>query len=145
MSMYHFIEQTVGQHMTRNVIAVRGDTTLRDLETLIADHDFNAFPVVEAGHMIGIVTKFDFLKAFAFTTQQMVPHYDELMQTPVSKVMTSPVVHVEPNAPMTRALQLMLSLKARCMPVVDEAGQLVGILSRQDIIRALKASIEKPE
>ena len=31
--------------------------------------------------MLGIVTKFDFLGAFAFTTGQMVPHYDELMRT----------------------------------------------------------------
>ncbi|MGO9702550.1 MAG: CBS domain-containing protein [Xanthobacteraceae bacterium] len=50
---------------------------MRELEALFEKHDFNSFPVVEEGRMLGIVTKFDFLRAFAFTTGQMVPHYDE--------------------------------------------------------------------
>jgi CBS domain-containing protein len=62
--------------------------------------------------MLGIVTKFDFLKAFVFTTGQMVPHYDELMKRPVADMMTEPVVHVEPTTPLTRGLELMVSLKA---------------------------------
>ena len=51
--------------------------------------------------MLGIVTKFDFLHAFAFTTHQVVPHFDELMRRTVADVMTEAVVHVEPAAPLT--------------------------------------------
>ena len=68
--------------------------------------------------MFGIVTKFDFLRTFAFTTGQMLPHYDELMSRPVAEVMTEAVVHVEPAAPLTRVLQLMVSLKSRSFPVM---------------------------
>jgi CBS-domain-containing membrane protein len=78
--MYRFLECTVGQYMTRDVTIVTRQVTLRDLEALFEKHDFNSFPVVEEGKMLGIVTKFDFLKAFVFTTGQMVPHYDELMK-----------------------------------------------------------------
>src|SRR6516162_139029 len=99
---------------------------------------FNSFPFVEEGKMLGIVTKFDFLRAFAFTTGQMVPHYDELMKRPVAEVMTEAVVHVEPTAPLTRVLQLMVSLKARSFPVVGAERQLVGIISREDVMRALR-------
>ena len=60
--------------MTRDVTAVTRDVTLRELEALFERHDFNSFPVVEEGKMLGIVTKFDFLRAFACTTGQMVPH-----------------------------------------------------------------------
>ena len=88
--------------------------------------------------MLGIVTKFDFLRAFAFTTGQMVPHYDELMKRPVAEVMTEAVVHVEPTAPLTRVLQLMVSLKARSFPVVGAERHLVGIISREDVMRALR-------
>ena len=88
--------------------------------------------------MLGIVTKFDFLRAFAFTTGQMVPHYDELMKRPVADVMTEAVVHVEPTAPLTRLLQLMVSLKARSFPVVGAEQQLMGIISREDVMRALR-------
>src|SRR6186713_1429371 len=116
---YRFIQSTVGQYMTHAVQTVTRRVILGDLEALFAKHDFNAFPVVEEGKTLGIVTKFDFLRAFAFTTGQMVPHYDELMGRPVADVMTEAVVHVEPTAPLTRVLQLMVNLKARSFPVMS--------------------------
>ncbi len=93
--------------------------------------------------MVGLVTKFDFLKTFAFTTGQMLPHYDELMSRTVGEVMTEAVVHVEPAAPLTRVLQLMVNLKARSFPVVAPDGHLVGIISREDIMRALKEATQE--
>lgn len=137
MSMYKFLECTVGQYMTRNPVSVGRDVTLRDIENMLHDHDFNALPVVEDGKLVGIATKFDFLKAFAFTTRQLVPHYDELMARKVGDVMTVAVVTVEPTSPLTRALQLMVDMKARSLPVVED-GKLVGMVSRTDIMRALK-------
>src|SRR5262245_2751406 len=109
--MYRFLQSTAGQYMTRGVTTVTRDVTLRDLEALFEKHDFNSFPVVEEGKMLGIVTKFDFLRAFTFTTGQMVPHYDELMKRPVAEVMS---------------------------PVVGPKRQLVGIISREDVMRALR-------
>jgi len=136
--MYRFLEYTAGQYMTHPVKTVTRQTTLRELEALFEKHDFNAFPVVEGGEMVGLVTKFDFLKTFAFTTGQMLPHYDELMSRTVGEVMTEAVVHVEPAAPLTRVLQLMVNLKARSFPVVAPDHHLVGIISREDIMRALE-------
>jgi CBS domain-containing protein len=49
---------------------------LRELEHLFETHDFNGFPVVEGHHLLGIVTKFDFLKNFVFTPSTVFPHYD---------------------------------------------------------------------
>jgi CBS domain len=74
--------------MTPAVKTVTRQVTLRDLEALFEKHDFNAFPVVEAGKMLGI------------TTSQIVPHFDELMRRTVADVMTEAVVHVEPAAPV---------------------------------------------
>ncbi len=140
--MYRFLEGTAEQYMTRAVTTVTRQTTMRELELLFEKHDFNSFPVVEKEKMLGIVTKFDFLRAFAFTTGQMVPHYDELMRRPVAEMMTEAVVHVEPAAPLTRVLQLMVSLKSRSFPVIDPDRQLVGIISREDVIRSLKETTQ---
>jgi CBS domain-containing protein len=96
------------------------------------------FLSLEARKMLGIVTKFDFLQAFAFTTSQIVPHFDELMRRTVADVMTEAVVHVEPAASLTRILQLMVDLKSRSFPVIGSEGQLVGMISREDVMRALK-------
>ena len=128
--------------MTRAVTTVARQTTMRELEKLFERHDFNSFPVVEDEKMLGIVTKFDFLRAFAFTTGQMVPHYDELMGRPVAEMMTEAVVHVEPAAPLTRVLQLMVSLRSRSFPVIGPDRQLVGMISREDVIRALKEATQ---
>jgi CBS domain-containing protein len=142
--MYRFLECTAGQYMTREVVTVTREITLRELEALFERHDFNAFPVVEAEGVVGLVTKFDFLKAFAFTTCQMVPHYDELMRRHVSEVMTEAVVHVVPTAPLTQVLQLMLTLKSRSLPVMDLDRRLVGMISREDVMRALREATERP-
>src|SRR5438045_3207128 len=121
--MYQFLECTAAQYMTRSVTSVTRQVTMSELGQLFEKHDFNSFPVVEDGNMLGIVTKFDFLKTFAFTTGQMLPHYDDLMQCPVAKMMTEAVVHVEPTAPLTRVLQLMVSLKTRSFPVIGPERQ----------------------
>jgi CBS domain-containing protein len=141
--VYRFLEGTAAQYMTRAVTTVTRRTTMRELEALFEKHDFNSFPVVEKEKMLGIVTKFDFLRAFAFTTGQMVPHYDELMRRPVAEMMTEAVVHVEPAAPLTRVLQLMVSLKSRSLPVIGPDHQLVGMISREDVMRALKEATRK--
>jgi len=140
--MYRFLEATAEQYMTRAVTTMTRQTTMRELGATIAQRDFNSFPVVEDGRVSGIVTKFDFLRAFAFTTGQMVPRYDDLMKRPVAEMMTEAVVHVEPAAPLTRVLELMVSLKSRSFPVMDPDRQLVGIISREDVIRSLKEATQ---
>jgi CBS domain-containing protein len=141
-AMYRFLECTASQYMTRSVTR---QVTMLDLETLFEKHDFNAFPVVEAGKMLGIVTKLDFLRAFAFTTSQIVPHFDELMRRTVADVMTEAVVHVEPAAPLTRVLQLMVSLRNRSFPVIGPDSQLVGMISREDVMRALRETTREAQ
>jgi CBS domain-containing protein len=144
-AMYRFLECTASQYMTRTVQTVTRQVTMLDLETLFEKHDFNAFPVVEAGKMLGIVTKLDFLRAFAFTTSQIVPHFDELMRRTVADVMTEAVVHVEPAEPLTRVLQLMVNLRNRSFPVVGRGRQLVGMISREDVMRALRETTREAE
>jgi CBS domain-containing protein len=137
-TMYGFVGCMAGQFMTRTVITVNRQTTMRELAVLFEKHDFNAFPVVEDGRLCGIISKFDFLHAFAFTTGQVVPHYNELMNRTTAEVMTEAVVHVDPASPLTRVLQLMVSLKTRSFPVMSADGQLEGMISREDVMRALK-------
>ena len=136
--MYRFLECTAAQYMTRPVMTVTRQLTIGELGKLFEKHDFNSFPVVEDGNLLGIVTKLDFLRAFAFTTGQMLPHYDDLMQRRVAEMMMEAVVHVEPTAPLTRVLQLMVSLKMRSFPVIGPEHQLLGIISREDVMRALE-------
>jgi len=137
-TIYGFLACTASQYMTPTVVTVERQTTIRQLGALFEQHDFNAFPVVENGRILGLVTKFDFLRTFAFTSSQMVPPYDDLMSRRVGDVMTEAIVHVDPTSPLTRVLQLMVSLKMRSLPGMTPDRQLLGIISREDVIRALK-------
>ena len=142
-TVYRFLESTTERYMTAKALSVTRHCTLAEAETLFDRHDFNAFPVVENDKLLGIISKFDFLRAFTFTTGQMVPHYDELMKRPVEDVMTKHVVCVEPNTPLTRVLQLMVSLKLRSFPVLGPGRKLLGMISRGDVMRALGEATQR--
>ena len=51
MSMYKFLQYHVGEFMTKNPVSVTRDVTLRDIENMLHNHDFNALPVVENGKL----------------------------------------------------------------------------------------------
>ena len=132
-----FYELHVADHMTTNVVTLTPDNTLHDAGELFDRFDFNSIPMTENGKLIGIISKFDFMRAFAFTPEHLLPDYEALMKMPLREFMREELVTTEPDVPLTRVLQRMVELRTRSFPVVSN-GHLVGIVSREDIIRALK-------
>lgn len=137
-----FFERKVADHMTTEVVSLSPDSTLREAGELFDRFDFNSIPVLENGKLIGIISKFDFMRAFAFTEQHPLPDYESLMNSPLREFMREELVTTAPDVPLTRVLQRMVELRTRSFPVVD-GGNLVGIISREDIIRALKESTSR--
>jgi CBS-domain-containing membrane protein len=127
--------------MTRTVKTVGRDTTMRELQRMFDKVDFNAFPVRENDDVIGLVTKFDFLKCFAFNTGRMVPSYDDLLSRRVVEVMTPEFIYVDAGTKLARVLQLMVDHRIKSIPVLDAAQRLVGIIAREDIMRALASGV----
>ncbi|MBN8985584.1 MAG: CBS domain-containing protein [Rhizobiales bacterium] len=136
--MYRFIEQTVEDYMTREVRTVSRDVAMDELNNLFAASDFNAYPVTDQTQMVGLVTKFDFLKCFALTLSSMVPRYDELMKRTVADVMIHEFIYVNTATKLVRVLQLMVEHRLRSIPVLGVGQRLVGIISREDVMRALR-------
>jgi CBS domain-containing protein len=135
--VYRFLEETVAGHMTRAVKTVARELSVRELGGMFERDDFNTYPVEEDAQVIGIVTKFDLLKCFAFTPSQMVPHYGELMNRTVADVMISEFIYVHPDTKLARVLQLMVEHRIRSIPVIDGDHRLAGIVAREDVLRAL--------
>jgi CBS domain-containing protein len=133
-----FIEQVVTDHMTRNVKTVTRGLTLRELGDLFERDDFNTYPVEENGQVVGVVSKFDHLACFVFTPAHMMPRYDDLMKRTVNDIMTSDFIYVGADTRLTRVLQLMVDHRIRSMPVIDGDQRLAGIISREDVMRALR-------
>jgi CBS domain-containing protein len=138
--VYKFLEQNADGYMTRNVKTVTRDLNMLQLSEMFERDDFNSYPVEEDGQVVGIVTKFDILKCFAFTPSQMVPRYLDLMNRKVGDVMTPEFIYVRPDTRLTRVLQLMVEHKIRSIIVLDGSQRLVGIVAREDVINALKAT-----
>ncbi|MDH2399080.1 CBS domain-containing protein [Bradyrhizobium sp. SSUT18] len=138
--MYKFLEQTVDGYMTRNVRMVKRDLDLLELSEMFERDDFNSYPVEDDRQVVGIVTKFDILKCFAFTPCQMLPRYHDLMSRKVGDVMTPEFIYVSPDTKLTRVLQVMVEHRIRSVIVLDSRQKLVGIIAREDVIAALKAN-----
>ena len=141
--MYEFLEETVANNMVRRVRTVAPETTVRDLYRLFATDGFDAFPVVQDQHnlLMGMVSKLDALKVFAFTQQQVLPPYQGGLAATVDHIMTRDVVAVDPETRLQRVLQLMVEHRVKSLPVVDQERKLVGIIAREDVMRAMERCV----
>jgi CBS domain-containing protein len=139
--LYTFIEQIVADHMTRDVKTVTRTVSLRELGDLFEKDDFNAYPVEEGSQVVGLVSKFDYLACFIFTPAHMIPRYEELMKRTVADIMTSEFIYVGGDTKLTRVLQLMVDHRLRSMPVIDSDQRLAGMISREDVMRALRRCV----
>lgn len=136
--MYEFLQYQVKDAMTTSPITTTPNTPLWKLEQIFETHDFNGIPVLdEQERLVGIVTKFDLLKAFIFTPESIIPHYDEIISRPAESVMTINPETVTPDMPLSRLLQQLVEMRTKSFPVVEE-GRLVGIISREDMLKALR-------
>lgn len=138
--MHKFLEATAAEYMTRTVKTVTRHMTMRELGNRFEAINFNAFPVLESDQVVGLVSKFDLLNCFAFTPNRIVPHYEDLMAQTVADVMTSDFIYVGPATKLTRVLQLMVDHRMKSIPVLDTEQHLLGMIAREDVMRALAQS-----
>jgi CBS-domain-containing membrane protein len=137
--LYKFLEQIVADYMTRKVVTVPPEMTVRELGQLFRQTDFNGFPVMQDAQMTGFVTKFDYLACFEFTPARMLPRYDDLMRKSVADIMARDFIYVGSETRLTRVLQLMITHRVRSLPILQADSRLAGIISREDVIRALES------
>jgi CBS domain-containing protein len=142
--MYEFLRCKVKDAMTVSPITATPDTPLGTLEQLFEAHDFNGIPVLDRqGRLVGLVTKFDLLKAFILTTDSPAPHYTDIINRPASSVMTTNPETVSPDLPLSRLLQQLVEMRTKSFPVVEN-DRLVGIISREDVLKALHRTTISP-
>ena len=135
--MYEFLEETVQDNMTRPARTVAPEMTIGDLLRLFATDEVNAYPVESNGRLVGIVSKADALKAFAFRQDGILPHYDDVMGTSVEEIMSRHVMTVDAESRLQRVLHLMEKYRFNSLPVVDAGNRILGVMARENVIQAL--------
>jgi CBS domain-containing protein len=122
--------------MSRPVHIVRADDTIEHATALLASHSVTAAPVLDSsGGIVGMVSEGDLLQRWMPT--DLAPHARDGRGRPtvVADVMTEDVVAMRAAADLTDLAHAMIDYNVRSVPIVEE-GELVGIVSRRDILRA---------
>jgi CBS domain-containing protein len=131
----------VSELMSTELATVGEGTPLKEAARLMTGRGVSGLPVVdESGHLVGIISESDFVeKASGQTRSGLIGALFEsdarlVEADTVGGIMTRNVVTIEPRATHQQAARLMRTKRVKRLPVVNEDGKLVGIISRSDIL-----------
>lgn len=146
------IPRTVGEIMIRDVKTLPAEATLQEAAMLLNTCNISGAPVIdETHHLVGIVSESDLLNRskreaalprtavfgiFLPTEDRLRQAFHEGTDLPVTGVMTRDVITVTPETTINEAGDLMLKRGINRLPVVED-GRLVGIVTREDLLRAV--------
>ena len=131
--------------MTTSVVTVDRLTPYQDIDRVLTEHKISGVPVLKMGrHVVGVVSESDLLAAEDKTVRQarlaaQSPRSWRLRRPrrtglTAGTLMTAPAITIHPDATIPSAARLMNTHQVRRLPVVDEDGKLVGIVSRRDLL-----------
>ena len=134
--------------MTRDVLVARPEATFRELVRLIEDHHVHALPVVdELGRVLGIVAESDLLIKEELTEGHVRTPLQRRGRarpagTTAGEIMTSPVVTIDSSQTLGQAAQVFHQRHLGRLPVVEDDGRLIGIVTRSDLLTVFLRSDE---
>jgi CBS domain-containing membrane protein len=133
--------------MTRDVVTVTKDADIHEVSSLLAERGISGMPVVDDQHVvIGVITEADVLSMSGVkrghTIKEIIGH---LLGEPlpgrgkgtVRDFMSASPITVHPDADVREAAAILDKRRIKRLPVVDEGGRLLGIISRADIVKAM--------
>ncbi len=150
--------KTVADVMSHSPIVVRAETPLKEAVQIIAERRISGLPVVDdVGKLLGIISETDLMwQETGVTPPAYIMFLDSViyLQNPatyerdlhkalgqtVGEVMSKNPVTITPDKTVKEAAQLMHDRNVHRLPVLDSENQVIGILTRGDIIRAMAAS-----
>jgi len=149
--------KTVADIMSREPILARPEMPLNEAIKILAEKRISGLPVVnEAGKLVGVISETDLMwKETGATPPAYIMLLDSViyLQNPakyerdlhkvlgqtVGEVMSGNPVTIDPDKSLQEAARLMHERKIHRLPVLDDREQLIGILTRGDIVRAMAA------
>jgi CBS domain-containing protein len=143
------ISATVRDVMTTSVVAVRKDASFKEMAAMLRSCRISAFPVVDdAGRVIGVVSEGDLLVKEAVQADgtsllaalRHIGEDDKATGITAGDLMTGPALTIGPDAPVEEAARLMYDRRVKRLPVVNKAGELMGIISRVDVLAMFSRS-----
>lgn len=129
-------EEIVREYMKSSVIRVDRNTILYEIAKVMTEKNIGSVIVVENGKPVGIITERDIVRAIG---------KGKKLDTKAEEIMTASLITIKEDSPVTGALALMRQFNIRHLPVVNDKGELTGIISIRDIARAVDDMFENLE
>ena len=141
--------------MVRNPATVRSETDLAEAVKLLAEHDLSALPVVDTdNNLVGILSEADLIQRVEIGTEKHRPWWLEAVTgastlarefakshgEKVGEIMTTDVVSVAEDTPLSEIAALLEGKRIKRVPVVTN-GKLVGVVSQSNLIQALASAV----
>jgi acetoin utilization protein AcuB len=126
----------VGERMSKNPITITRDTSLDDALRLMREKNVRRLPVLDKkGRLVGIVSDKDLYLASpsSATSLDMFELRYLLSRLTMDRIMSKPVITVTPSTPLEEAGRIMRDKKIGGLPVVDDDGNLVGMITESDL------------
>ena len=123
--------------MTRRVVLILEDIPLSQVQAIVRQYDYNGFPIVTLeGRLVGMITKGDLLRATraSFTDSGV-------WGQPVARWMAHGVLALRPEDSLRTAVENLADSGFRSLPVIDGAGRVVGMVSRNDLMTAIGGEV----
>ena len=129
----------VREWMTSPALTISPASSISNAHQIMKEHGVRRLPVIENERLVGIITIGDVREASpSDATTLSIWELNYLWtQLTVEKVMSHNVVTIEADKSIIDAAELMLNMKISGLPVIDSAGDLVGMLTESDIFRML--------
>jgi acetoin utilization protein AcuB len=134
----------VSEIMETAPTTVRVDDRMDLIEDLMSLGRVRHLPVMDGDRLVGVVSLRDLLAHSLSRALDFEPRQRRvfLKSVDVREAMSKRLLTVRPEAPVKEAAETMLRHRIGCLPVVDAAGALVGIVTETDLLRA--AYLEEP-
>ena len=147
--------KTIADVMSRDPIVVKPETSLKEAIQILAERRISGLPVVDdTGKLVGVISETDLMwQETGVTPPAYIMFLDSViyLQNPatyerdlhkalgqtVGEVMSKNPITISPDKLLPEAARILNDRKIHRLPVLDSSGQVIGILTRGDIIRAM--------
>ena len=128
-------ELKIAEVMTRDIKTVDPTTKMAEVLELFRVNQISGAPVIDNGVLVGIISIEDLIKALRDLGRSE-------LKVPVSDYMTTNIIAIYSFDPIVEALKLFAKTRLGRLPVLDQAGQLVGMITKGDISRGLLSALQ---
>ena len=136
---------TVGEAMTRDVVLLAADMTAEMALRRLDQKAVSGAPVVDHGRVVGVITRRDLLVPTLLdepSDAQAPGRLTRLAGLRVSDLMSSEPVTAPPDCSLVQAVRTMIRHGVNRIPVVDQAGRPIGVLTRDDVLGAVARGVQ---